>query len=1114
MTIVSAMAALRKNPLIFQRSRLPFAAAAVTIWLLAFWWIAPPAAAQTVSVGSVSGQAGTGVDLKVNFTAGTAGIATLQFDLAYPSSLSLVSTTTGVAAATAGKSANGSAISGGVRVLLFGLNQNLIGSGEVAVIRLNIAAGTPPGNIAVTVANIVASNALGLNVTTAGTNGSVTVAGQGDTTPPLISAVVASGITQSSARITWTTDEPADSQVEHGTTTAYGTSTLLNSNLVVSHSSTLTGLSAGTTYHYRVRSKDAAGNLATSGDFTLTTQAETDTTAPTIFSVSASSITTTGATVVWSTNEASDSQVEYGGTVAYGSSTVLNIGMVTSHSQMLSGLQANTTYHYRVKSRDAAGNLAVSPDFTFATQDATDTVPPVIEAVTATNITCSSAVIRWTTNEAADSQVEYGGTVAYGSSTVLNVGMVTSHSQVLSGLQANTAYHYRVKSRDAAGNLAVSPDFTFATQDATDTVPPVIEAVTATNITCSSAVIRWTTNEAADSQVEYGVTSSYGSSTIRDLTLVDSHAVALSGLTADTLYYCRALSRDAAGNVAVSSYVAFTTRADDDATPPVISDIASSNVTSNSARISWTTNEPADTQVEYGTTIFYGAATSLNPSLTDSHAQTLTGLTAKVTYHYRVKSRDGSGNLAVSEDHIFTTADTPGDITPATTLFYPRLLAAPTTEPGSPNEEFIGFGITNLDSTPAKLGFTAYNTAGTEAAGPGITNPVVRDLLPGEQVALVDKQIFGSGFSGPDSIGWVKIESTVGRAVGFFMMFNAVLTELDGATFTSNPISSFIYPELEAQGFTRVSIANPNPDPAALTLDLVGSNGITRSSATRNIPANGSLAADLTDIFPGASFAGDSYVRASSNRGVLPFELIGKPTQYVASLNGQDASQEASTLYCPQYVIGEAWQTAISVVNLDNKPGTVTFRFIHDDASQTGATKIVPIDPYGKIYVDDPAFFQSFIVAPGGALRQGYVEIIGNDVRLAGSVVLGDPDRTAFASALPLVSVLDRSFIFSHLASNEQYFTGVALLNPGLFDAAVDVEIYKADGTLDRTTKVLVPRLRRISRMLTDLFPELEGQERLSGYIKLTSTQPLATFALFGTRNLSALSAIPPQTVK
>jgi hypothetical protein len=95
--------------------------------------------------------------------------------------------------------------------------------------------------------------------------------GKEDTTAPVISGGTASGITAFSSVITWTTDEPATSQVEYGLTTAYGTTTTLDSTLVTSHSVTLSGLSADTTYHYRVKSRDAAGNEAVSEDNAFTT---------------------------------------------------------------------------------------------------------------------------------------------------------------------------------------------------------------------------------------------------------------------------------------------------------------------------------------------------------------------------------------------------------------------------------------------------------------------------------------------------------------------------------------------------------------------------------------------------------------------------------------------------------------------------------------------------------------------------------------------------------------------------------------------------------------------------------------------------------------------------
>jgi len=91
------------------------------------------------------------------------------------------------------------------------------------------------------------------------------------------------------------------------------------------------------------------------------------------------------------------------------------------------------------------------------------TQPLLISNVAAGKITSSLATITWTTNEAGDTQVEYGLTTSYGLSTPLEATLVTTHVVMLSGLQANTTYHYRVKSKDAARNLTVSTDTVFAT---------------------------------------------------------------------------------------------------------------------------------------------------------------------------------------------------------------------------------------------------------------------------------------------------------------------------------------------------------------------------------------------------------------------------------------------------------------------------------------------------------------------------------------------------------------------------------------------------------------------------------------------------------------------------
>ena len=94
-----------------------------------------------------------------------------------------------------------------------------------------------------------------------------------DTTPPVISNVQAVAITTVSAVVEWATDENADSKVEYGTTSGSYANTIDDGNYVTAHSFTLTGLTPGTTYFYRVTSADQYGNTTVSDEFSFTTLA-------------------------------------------------------------------------------------------------------------------------------------------------------------------------------------------------------------------------------------------------------------------------------------------------------------------------------------------------------------------------------------------------------------------------------------------------------------------------------------------------------------------------------------------------------------------------------------------------------------------------------------------------------------------------------------------------------------------------------------------------------------------------------------------------------------------------------------------------------------------------
>jgi phosphodiesterase/alkaline phosphatase D-like protein len=380
--------------------------------------------------------------------------------------------------------------------------------------------------------------------------------------------------------------------------------------------------------------------------------------APVISDVQACSVTENGAVITWVTNTNATGNVEYGtesGVYTDGAPTPADgTADHTSHAAILSALSSGTTYYYRVKSSDGTDETT-SAEYSFTTTAFT------ISVVTASSITLTSATITWNTNVLATSNVEYGTTQSYGSSAPATPDASadnTAHIVVLSGLTADTTYHYRVKSTDASSNEELSDDFAFATLS--DTTPPEITSVSPSGITIATtttATITWDTDEPATSQVEYGTSSTthgnYDSITSVDNALLSAHSVSLGGLSPDTIYYYRAISKDAYDNETASAECWFRTAAD--TTQPVISSISASGITSTTAVITWTTNEASTSQVEYGTSTLYGSASPLDSNLVTSHSVFLAGLTPGTLHHYRVKSADGSGNETISTDYEITT---------------------------------------------------------------------------------------------------------------------------------------------------------------------------------------------------------------------------------------------------------------------------------------------------------------------------------------------------------------------------------------------------------------------------------------------------------------------------
>jgi len=299
---------------------------------------------------------------------------------------------------------------------------------------------------------------------------------------PTVVTTAATAVTQTSATLNATVNpnggDVTTCEFEYGTSTSYGKtvacSTLPGSGTsAVSVSASLSGLSANTPYDFRISATNATGTSKG-----LNETFKTLPNAPTVVTGSASSIAQTTATLNATVNpnggNVTECEFEYGTSTSYGSTASCSSlpGSGTSAvavSAPLTGLTANTTYHFRTSTTNAGGTSKGS-DATFTTPAP---VAPTVLTGAGTAIAQTSATLNATVNpndgNVTGCEFEYGATVSYGSSVSCASlpGSGTSAVAVsasLTGLAANTTYHFRISATNASGTSKGS-DATFTTAE-------------------------------------------------------------------------------------------------------------------------------------------------------------------------------------------------------------------------------------------------------------------------------------------------------------------------------------------------------------------------------------------------------------------------------------------------------------------------------------------------------------------------------------------------------------------------------------------------------------------------------------------------------------------------
>ena len=318
---------------------------------------------------------------------------------------------------------------------------------------------------------------------------------------PSATTGAAQQVTFASATVTGTINPNGSAtsyHFEYGTTTAYGMETSATAagagTADVGVQQQLSGLSASTTYHYRLVAT-GTGSPVDGHDESFTTAA---TPSPTVATAAATAVGFASATLNGSVNAqgvATTYYFEYGTTLAYGTKTsVQSAGSgaaASAVSAAITGLRVSTTYHYRLVATSAGGTV-VGDDEAFTT---TKTPAPAVVTSAASAVTSTTATVNGTVNPGGvgtNYYFQYGTTSGYGhTSATHSAGSGTAAGAVsaaLSGLAAGTTYHYRLVATSAGGTVD-GRDVTFATAK---TLAPSVVTGSATAVTATTASLTGT----------------------------------------------------------------------------------------------------------------------------------------------------------------------------------------------------------------------------------------------------------------------------------------------------------------------------------------------------------------------------------------------------------------------------------------------------------------------------------------------------------------------------------------------------------------------------------------------------------------------------------------------
>lgn len=389
---------------------------------------------------------------------------------------------------------------------------------------------------------------------------------------------------------------------------------------------------------------------------------------PSVFTADAASLTATGATLVGFGNPnglTTSYYFEYGTSTAYGtqsSPASLGLGaLFLQRTQAVSGLSANTTYHYRLVATNESGTT-FGADRTFTTALPVPGVPTLVSPDSgATNVSVAPT-LTWTGGTNAETYRLQVFLVDTTNSLVHEDVLTTGTSDPFLPLLHDTVYTWRVRSENVSGVSAYTTPRWFRTVVDTPDAPTLASPANNATDQPVSLTLSWNASPRATSyRLQVSANSSFSVLSYDDSTLTGTSA-AVNGLANLTTYYWRVSAKNVGGVSPYSDVRQFTTIIAVPAEPALLSPADSAINQPTVLTLSWTAATRAATyHLQVGADAGFSTLIMEDSTITSTSRQVGT-LSNAATYYWRVRAKNVGGSTAYTPARRFTTIVSSPDV--------------------------------------------------------------------------------------------------------------------------------------------------------------------------------------------------------------------------------------------------------------------------------------------------------------------------------------------------------------------------------------------------------------------------------------------------------------------